>query len=67
MVYPRTQFAEHTFKDYRGKLSFTTDAWTSPNHRAFIAICVHLEWKGEPLSLLLDLFEVPKVRRWVNA
>ncbi|KAJ7832683.1 hypothetical protein B0H14DRAFT_2364670 [Mycena olivaceomarginata] len=50
-------------QDYRGKLSFTTDAWTSPNHRAFIAICVHLEWKGEPLSLLLDLVEVPKVRR----
>ncbi|KAJ7256382.1 hypothetical protein C8J57DRAFT_1437036 [Mycena rebaudengoi] len=54
-------------QDYQGKLSFTTDVWMSPNHRAFIATCVHLEWKGEPLSLLLDLVELPKVHCWMNA
>ena len=34
------------------------NAWTSPNHRAFIAVSAHLEHKGEPLSFLLDLVEV---------
>ena len=37
------------------------DAWTSPNHRAFIAFSVHLEHKGVPLSMLLDVVEVAKV------
>jgi len=41
----------------QGKLSFATDAWTSPNHKAFVAITVHLEHEGKPL--LLDLVEVP--------
>lgn len=49
-------------QEYEGRLSFATDAWTSPNHRAFIAITVHLEVNGEPLRLLLDLVEVAKVR-----
>lgn len=49
-------------QDYDGKLSFATDAWTSPNHRAFIAITVHLEVDGQPLRLLLDLVELAKVR-----
>ncbi|KAJ7871618.1 hypothetical protein B0H14DRAFT_3439341 [Mycena olivaceomarginata] len=44
--------------DYPGKLSFTTDAWTSPNHRAFVAWTVHLQHKGKPLNFLLDIFEV---------
>lgn len=42
-------------------LNFATDAWTSPNHRAFVAITVHLEHEGEPISLLLDVVEVAKV------
>ncbi len=33
-------------KGYASKLSFAMDAWTSPNHRAFIALMVHLEQKG---------------------
>lgn len=49
-------------QDYDGRLSFATDAWTSPNHRAFVAITVHLEHNGKPLRLLLDLVEVAKVR-----
>jgi hypothetical protein len=33
----------------------------SPNHRAFVAVTVHLEKDGEPLIMLLDVVEVPKV------
>ncbi|KAI9056831.1 hypothetical protein FKP32DRAFT_1585005, partial [Trametes sanguinea] len=53
-------------KNYDGKLSFATDAWTSPNHRAFIAITVHLEYEGHPIRLLLDVVEVAKSHSSVN-
>jgi len=46
------------FEEYEGELSFATDAWTSPNHKAFIAITVHFENNGEPMCMLLDLVEV---------
>jgi hypothetical protein len=51
---------EHTFdlQDYDGRLSFATDAWTSPNQRPFVAVTVHMERDGEPVSLLLDIVEV---------
>jgi hypothetical protein len=39
-------------------LSFGTDAWTSPNHKAIVAVTVHFEQDGQPISLLLDLVEV---------
>jgi hypothetical protein len=29
--------------NHPGKLSFATDTWTSPNHKAFIVVTVHLE------------------------
>lgn len=45
-------------QEYDGKLNFATDCWTSPNHRAYTAITVHLAVKGEPLSILLDIVEV---------
>lgn len=35
--------------------------WTSPNHKAYVAIVVHLEQNGEPLAMLLDFVEVPKL------
>ena len=47
-------------KEYDGRLSFATDAWTSPNQRAYVAITVHFEHKGEPISMLLDVVEVAK-------
>lgn len=53
-------------KEYDGRLNFATDAWTSPNQRAFIAITVHLEHQGEPLSLLLDLVEVAQSHSGMN-
>ena len=48
-------------KEYPGHLSFTMDAWTSPNHRAYVAILVHLENKGTALSMILDIVEVAEV------
>ncbi|KAJ7776075.1 hypothetical protein B0H14DRAFT_2401615, partial [Mycena olivaceomarginata] len=48
-------------QNYNGRLSFATDAWTSPNHRAFVAWTVHLQHEGQPLVFLLDVFEVPEV------
>lgn len=38
--------------------SFGTDGWTSPNHKAFVAVTVHFEREGEPITLLLDIIEV---------
>ena len=47
-------------KEYDGVLNFATDAWTSPNHKAFVAFTVHMEHEGVPISMLLDLVEVAK-------
>ncbi|PBK73743.1 hypothetical protein ARMSODRAFT_868845, partial [Armillaria solidipes] len=45
-----------------GLLSFATDAWTSPNHRAYIALTVHfIHEDGTPIKMILDFIEVPKV------
>lgn len=51
----------HSCQNYPGRLSFATDAWTSPNHRAFVAWTVHLQHEGQPLVFLLDIYEVPEV------
>lgn len=48
-------------RSYDGALSFATDAWTSPNHQAYVAVSVHLLHKGQPLSIVLDVVEVAKV------
>jgi hypothetical protein len=45
-------------QEYPGRLHFATDAWTSLNYHAFVAWTVHLEFKGEMLSFLLDIVEV---------
>ena len=51
----------HPLQGYDGCLSFTMDAWTSPNHRAFIALCIHFQKNGVPLSIILDVVEVAQV------
>jgi len=51
-----------TYQKYEGKLNFTTDAWTSPNHRAFVTFCVYLEHKRKSLLIPLDVVKVAKVR-----
>jgi hypothetical protein len=48
-------------QEHDGKLNFATDAWTSPNHKAFVAVSVHFEHNGEPVSMVLDVVEVAKV------
>ena len=47
-------------QNYEGKLSFATDTWTSANHKAYIAVMVHFEQDGAPISMLLDLVQVAK-------
>ena len=57
-------------QDHDGKLHFSADCWTSPNHRAYIAVVVHFENEGIPIALLLDVVEVAKVcglRSFANA
>lgn len=48
----------HTYQDYDGALSFATDAWTSPNHKAYVAMTVHFQKDGVLVAMLLDLVEV---------
>ena len=43
-----------------------TDAWTSPNHKAYIAVTVHFENKGVPVSMLLDIVEVARSHSGLN-
>jgi hypothetical protein len=53
-------------QEYKGKLNFATDAWTSPNHKAYVAVTVHLERDRKPLSMLLDIVEVAKSHSGIN-
>ena len=53
-------------KEYDGKLSFATDSWSSPNHKAYVAMTVHFERDGKPFLMLLDLVEVAKLHTGVN-
>ncbi|KAF8805659.1 hypothetical protein BYT27DRAFT_7026528, partial [Phlegmacium glaucopus] len=45
-------------QEYEGALSFAMDAWTSPNHKVYVAVTVHFEKDGVPISMLLDIVEV---------
>ena len=54
------------YQDHDGALSFATDAWTSPNHKALVAITVHFEHEGIPICLLLDIVEVARSHSGVN-
>jgi hypothetical protein len=49
-----------------GALSFATDAWTSPNHKAYIAVTVHFENEGVPVSMLLDIVELACSHSGIN-
>lgn len=48
-------------KMYKGELSFTMNAWTLPNHCAYIALLMHLEYNGTTFSFPLDVIEVKTV------
>jgi hypothetical protein len=47
-------------------LSFATDAWTSPNHKAYVAVSVHFEKDGVPISMILDIVEVARSHSGLN-
>jgi len=47
-------------------LSYATDAWTSPNHKAYVAVSVHFEKDGVPVSMLLDIVEVARSHSGLN-
>ncbi|KAG1812877.1 uncharacterized protein BJ212DRAFT_1275930 [Suillus subaureus] len=55
------QIVQMLQQNYDGELNFVMDAWTSPNHRAYVAVSVHLEHKGQPFSMILDIVKLPKV------
>jgi hypothetical protein len=57
-VHMATGQANQTHQEHEGTLSFATDAWTSPNHKAYVAVTVHFEKEGEPVSMLLDMVQV---------
>ena len=64
-VHARKRIAK-LLQEYEGQLNFATDAWTSPNHKAFVAFTVHFAHEGTPVSMLLDLVEVAKSHSGVN-
>jgi hypothetical protein len=45
-------------QEHKGALSFATDAWTSPNHKAYVAVMVHFENQGVSMVMLLDIVEL---------
>ena len=42
------------------------DAWTSPNHKAYIAVTIHFENEGVPVSMLLDIVELVQSHSGIN-
>ncbi|KAK7015919.1 hypothetical protein VNI00_018991 [Paramarasmius palmivorus] len=46
--------------EYQGDIHFTTDAWTSGNHKSFVAITAHIILKGQQTTILLDFLELAK-------
>ena len=50
----------YAHQDYKGKLSFATDAWTSSNHKSFVVVTIHFKKNGAPIAMLLNLVQVTK-------
>lgn len=53
-------------QEHDGVLSFATNGWTSPNHKAFIAVMVHFEKDGVPICMILDVIEVVTLHLGAN-
>ena len=47
-------------------VNYATDAWTSPNHKAYVAFTVHFTHEGTPILMLLDLVEVARSHSGAN-
>jgi hypothetical protein len=50
--------SKQTWQEHNGALTFTTNVWMSPNHKAFITVTVHFQKDGMLIAMLLDLVEV---------
>ena len=59
--YVYTTAINFTYQAYGGELSFATDTWTSPNHKSFVAITIHLAREGKPLAMILNIVDMVKV------
>ena len=44
-------------QEYEGQLIFATDAWTSPNHKAFVAFTVHFAHEGSQFQCFSTLLK----------
>ena len=53
-------------QEHDSAINFATDAWTSPNSRAFVAVTAHFEHKGVPISILLDIVQVACSHSGIN-
>ena len=42
------------------------DAWTSLNHKAYVAVTVHFKNEGIPVSMLLDIVELACLHSGIN-
>ena len=46
-------------KKVLGRIHYETDAWTSPNHCAFIGYIAHFYFQGQIHNFPIDMVEVP--------
>ena len=53
-------------QEHDGAINFATDAWTSPNSRAFVAVTAHFEHQGIPISILLNVVQVARSHSGIN-
>ena len=53
-------------KEHLGALSFATDTWSSPNHKAYVAVTIHFEQDSIPILMLLDIVKVPRSHSGLN-
>ena len=48
------------YQEYDGLINLITDCWTLPNHIAYMALISQFEVKGVPITIVLDMVELPK-------
>jgi len=61
-----SEILTYVCQKYDEKLNFAMYAWTSPNHKAYMAIMVHFEYKRQSMAMLLNLIEVPRSHSGAN-
>ncbi|TFK61241.1 hypothetical protein BDN72DRAFT_732656, partial [Pluteus cervinus] len=65
-IFTRTQGRIAKMLQESGQVSFQIDAWTSPNHKAYVGITASFEVAGEIMTIVLDIVEVAKSHSGVN-